>query len=62
MSGYEVKFNVYANSQDEADAASAAIKAFITTMAQRGVAVTADKLTAAIQRWQNNAFVINYFK
>lgn len=62
MSGHEVKFNVYANTQDEADAASAAIKTFINSMAQRGVAVTADKLTTAINRWQNNPFVINYFK
>jgi len=62
MSGYEVKFNVYANTQDEADAASAAVKAFINSMAQRGIAVTADKLTAAVNRWQNSSFVINYFR
>ena len=62
MSGYEVKFNVYANTQDEADAASAAVKAFISSRAQRGIAVTADKLTAAVNRWQNNPFVINYFR
>jgi hypothetical protein len=62
MEGFEVKFNIYAFSQKEADEAASAIKSFISTMAQQGVAVTADKLTAAVNRWRNNSFVINYFK
>lgn len=62
MEGYELKFNVYANSQEEADAATRAIKTFITEMASRGIAVTAPKLTSAIEKWRNNIFVVNYFK
>ena len=62
MNGFEVKFNVYAQTQDEADAATQAIKTFITKMAGRGVAVTATKLTNAVERWGNSVFVINYFK
>ena len=62
MKGFEVKFNVYAETQEEADTATQAIKSFISDMAGRGVAVTAPKLTTAVERWKNNVFVINYFK
>lgn len=62
MKGYEVKFNVYAGSKDEADAASEAIKAFISGMAQKGIAVTANKLTEAVGKWKDNYFVTNYFR
>ena len=62
MSGYEVKFNVYANSQEEADRASQMIKAFITEKANHGIAVTADRLVSAINRYKDNYFVTNYFK
>lgn len=62
MSGFEVRFNVYANSQEEADLATAAIKAFIDAKAQQGVAVTADKITAAVNKYKDNYFVTSYFK
>ena len=62
MQGYEVKFNVYASTQDEAEMASATIKNFISEMAQKGVAVTANKLTEAVRKWKDNYFVTNYFK
>ena len=62
MQGFEVKFNVYAETQGEADLASEAIKAFISEMAQKGIAVTANKLTEAVRKWKGNYFVSNYFK
>jgi hypothetical protein len=62
MSGFELKFNVYANSQEEADVAAGAIKAFISGMAQKGVAVTANKIAEAVNKWKDNYFVTNYFK
>lgn len=62
MDGFEIKFNVYANSQEEADRAAAAIKSFISEKARGGIAVTADKLTSAIARFKDNYFVSNYFK
>ena len=62
MEGYPVQFNVYAESREEADAASSAIKAFITSQAERGVAVTAAKLTAAVRKWGDNFPVTSYFK
>ncbi len=62
MSGFEIKFNVYANSQDEADRATEAIKAFIGAKAQQGIAVTAEKITMAVGKYKDNYFVTNYFK
>jgi len=62
MQGFEVKFNVYAETENEANATTKAIKTFISEMASRGIAVTANKLTSAVERWRNNVFVINYFK
>lgn len=62
MKGFEVKFNVYANTQEEADLASGAIKQFISEMAQKGVAVTAEKVSHAINKWKGSPFVINYFR
>ncbi len=62
MEGYPVQFNVYAESREEADAASSAIKAFIPSQAERGVAVTAAKLTEAVRKWGDNFLVTSYFK
>lgn len=66
MKGYEVKFNIYANSQNEADVVSSAIKGFINENARMGIAVTAEKITDAIQKWGNNPFIknriTNFFK
>lgn len=62
MRGFEVKFNVYADTQEEADYASDQIKQFVTGLAQQGVAVTAKRLAEAVIRWKDNYFVTNYFK
>lgn len=66
MGGYEVKFNVYAESQAEADALSQAIIAFINENAKKGIAVTASKCLQAVSNWGNNPFIksriTNYFK
>lgn len=62
MQGFEIKFNVYAESQAEADIASAAVKQFISELAQKGVAVTAKRIAEAANKWKGNYFVTNYFK
>ena len=62
MQGYEVKFNVYAESQQEADNATLAVKNLISEYASRGVAVTGNRIAEAIARWKGSAFVFNYFK
>lgn len=66
MQGFEVKFNVYANSQAEADELTRAVKDFISDHARHGVAVTATKLTSAIRRFGESPItrnrITNYFK
>ena len=62
MQGYPISFNVYAETAEEAEAASQAIKDFISAKARVGVAVTADKLTKAVERWRDSIIVTNYFK
>ncbi|MBQ3984505.1 MAG: hypothetical protein II636_04175 [Bacteroidales bacterium] len=62
MQGFQVSFNVYANSQEEADAASQAFKSFVNEQARQGVAVTAAKIVEAVNKYKNNIFVTNYFK
>lgn len=62
MNGYKVEFFVYAESQNEADKATEAIKRFIDGNAREGRAVTARKICDAVTKWSNNFFVKNYFK
>ena len=62
MSGYEVKFNIYANSQQEADAVSMAFGKFVDERAREGVAVSASKLLSIVSKWGSNPIIKNYFK
>ena len=62
MSGYELKFKVFADSQEEADAASDVLKAFVDENAKKGIAITASKISSALNRWKNNPIVLGYFK
>lgn len=62
MQGYKIEFNVYADTQEEADAATCALKSFISKKAQMGVAVTANKISEALARWQDSVWVTNFFK
>ena len=64
MEGYEVKFRVFANSQEEADRAGKAAGAFVNRLAARGIPVTAARLAEAVeraarQRWDTAAVRAN---
>lgn len=59
MQGYEIRFNIYADSQEEADKAKEAIIAFIGQNARCGRAVTANKIAEAVSRWDENPIVMN---
>lgn len=65
MKGFEIKFNIYADSEEEARKAETAIKGFISEHAKHGRAVTGEKISKAVGSWQANPFVksqiINYF-
>ena len=66
MSGYEIKFCIYAENEQEAEEARNAIIGFINEHAQQGRAVSGRKITDAISRWKDNIIVrnriINYLK
>ena len=59
MQGYEIKFNIYAESAEEATAARNAVVGFINTLAQQGRAVSGKKIAEAAERWDKNPFVRN---
>ena len=54
-----ISFNVWANSEDEAKELKSAMCDFIDWFGQRGMKVSASKLTEAISKWQNNFIVKN---
>ena len=66
LQGYEIKFNIYAESAEEAEKARAAIVGFISEQAQKGRAVTGNKIVSAVSQWDKNPFVkskiIDFFK
>lgn len=66
MKGYEIKFNIYADSEEEAAEAQKAIIGFISQHAKDGRAVTGRKIVNALSSWDKNMFVrhqvINYLK
>ena len=62
MQGFEIRFNVYAHDQREADDATAEIKRFVSELAAQGRAVTARKIADAVRKYKTNYFVTNYFK
>lgn len=59
LQGYEIRFNVYAESQDEADRAREALIGFVGQNARCGRAVTARKIAEAVSRWDENPIVMN---
>ena len=62
MEGFNVSFNIYAESKEDAFIAETAIKDFITAQAKQGRAVTAKKIAEAIKKYKDNYFVNAYFK
>lgn len=62
MKGFQISFNVFADSQEEADMASTVIRKFVDDNARKGVAVTANKLIEAINKYGNNIFVNSYLR
>jgi hypothetical protein len=59
MNGYEIKFNIYAEDEQEVAMAREAIVYFINAHAQRGRAVTGRKIAEAVARWDRNPFIKN---
>ena len=66
LKGFPIHFNIYAESEQEAEECRAAIIAFIGLHAAQCRAVTARKVAQAVNNWDKNPIVknriINYFK
>lgn len=62
----KIAFNIYANSDEEAERGRKAITHFIDIMGQHGAMVSGDKLAQAIGRLPENSFImsqiINFLK
>lgn len=62
----KIEFNIWANSDEDADELKKEICAFINYHGQQGRKVTASKLVEALRRWQSNPLVkqsiINHFR
>lgn len=59
MKGYKIQFELYANSEQEAECARKAIVTFIGELANCGRAVTGQKLSEALPKWKDNVLVRN---
>ena len=59
MQGFELKFNIYAETADEVADARNAIVDFINFHAKQGRAVTARKIADAVRKWDKNVLIKN---
>jgi hypothetical protein len=58
----EIRFLVYANNDDEAEKLSDALFAFVDEKRMKGIAVTANALTDALNKYKGNIFVNQFLK
>ena len=59
MRGFNISFNIYAETEQEAEEARAAIIDFIGQHARQGRAVTGKKIAEAVRNWERNPIVRN---
>lgn len=58
----KIEFFVYCDKEQEAKELSRALYEFVNTKREQGIAVKANKLTEAINKFKDNYFVTNYLK
>jgi hypothetical protein len=65
LQGFEIKFQIYAENEAEAEEARKAIVGFINQHAMSGRAVSATKIVNAVSKWDSNPLIkskiIEYF-
>lgn len=59
---YKIDLFVYAESDSEALALEQALKRFVNTQRERGVAVTAEKLNAMLKQYGDNILITNFLR
>lgn len=57
MTGFDIKFKIYAHNEAEVEQARKAIADFINSMADEGIAVSAQKIAEIVPKWRSNAFI-----
>jgi elongation factor P hydroxylase len=62
MTPFQAKIFIYAETEEEVKAFQEAFHALVNDKREQGIAVTAGKLTDALQRFGNNFFVNNYLR
>lgn len=62
MQPYKITMYVYADNQQQADELQQSLYAFVDIKRQHGIAVTASKLTDALNKYGNNYFVNQFLK
>lgn len=62
MQGFPITFNIYANDAQEVEILRFVITEFIRKHAEEGRAVSAKKLTEALQNCENNPIIRNRVK
>ena len=55
----KISFNIYANSDEEAERGCKAIKQFIDIIGQHGAMVSGDKIADAVRKLPENTFVLS---
>ena len=60
MQGYKISFCIYAETEEEAEEARAAVVDFINAHARQGRAVTGEKIATAMRNWDKNPIVRNH--
>ena len=66
MQAYPITINIYAENEQEAEAARHALGGFVDALGKQGIPVTGEKIAEGIARWDKNLFVksqiIKHFK
>ena len=62
MKPYKIEIYVYAESDEEAEAAQKAARDFVRSKYDRGILVTAKKLVGALERFKDNIMVNQFLK
>lgn len=57
MQGFEIKFKIYAETQEEVTAAEKVLQDFVNEQGKEGRAVTANKIAEIVPKWKDNFLV-----
>lgn len=62
MKPYKIQIYIYAENDQQAEQVAHSAKAFVKKKYEQGILITADKLSAALDRFADSFIVNQYFK